>query len=68
MTLNIVVVRFVDREVQGGDAVAAVRAFNCVVVNTGGGQSFAVELVEVILFFADRSANSVVQRFVDYES
>ena len=60
MTLNIVVVRLVDREVQGGDAVASVRASYGVVVNTGGSQSLSTELVEVILFLTDRSADSVV--------
>ena len=67
MTLNVVVVRLIDREVQGSDAVASIGAFDGIMVNTGSGQSLVVELVEVILLLADRGADGVIQRFVNDE-
>ena len=68
MTLNVVVVRFVHREVEDGDRVTSVRSYGGVTIDTGLGQVLSLEGVESIIAFADTIVDSNHNRIVNNET
>ena len=67
MTLNVVVVRFVDGEVENRDGVATVSCHCRVTINTGFRQVLPLEEVFVVRSFADAIVDSDYNRIVDDE-
>ena len=68
MTLNVVVVRFVHREVEDGDRVTSVRSYGGITIDTGLGQVLSLEGVESIIAFADTIVDSNHNRIVNNET
>ena len=67
MTLDVVVVRFVDGEVEGRDGIATVRTHRGIAVNATLGQVLSLEDVVVVLTFADTVADGLEDRLVNNE-
>ena len=68
MTLDVVVVRFVDREVEGGDGVTTVCCSCGITINTTLRQVLTLEDVVVVLTFADTVTDGLEYRLVNDES